>query len=61
MNVSMILIVIGALETILKEWVKGLEYLDIRGQMKNHPKYSIIYISQNSEKSHEDLGRLTLT
>ena len=49
MKVKVIPIVIGVLGTIPKGWVKGLEELEITGQV------SIIKIGQNTEKSLGDL------
>ena len=55
---TVIPIVIDALGTIPKELVKGLEYLEIRGQGGYHPDNSIIKIGQNSEKNPGTWGRL---
>ena len=54
-------VVIGALGTTPKGLVKGLEDLEIRGQVETNPNYSIIKIGQNTEKSPEDLKRLSVT
>ena len=57
MKVTVIPIVIGALETILKDFVKGLEKL----KSEDNPNYSIIEGSQNTAKSPGDLRRLAVT
>ena len=57
MKVSVIPIVVGALGTILKGLVKGLEVLEIRG---DHRDYTIINIGQNTEKSPRDLRRFAV-
>ena len=51
---TVIPIAVGALGTIPKGLVKGLKDLEIR----SHPDYSIIKISQNTERSPVDLRRL---
>ena len=58
MKVTVILIVIGTLGTVTEGLVQGLEDLEIRG---DHPNYSIVEISQNTEKSPGDLRRLAVT
>ena len=58
---TVILIVIGTLSTVTKGLIKGLEDLEVRGRVKNHPNYCIIKIGQNSEKSSGDLRRLAVT
>ena len=58
MKVTVIPIVIGALGTVPKELVKGLEGLDTSG---DHPNYSIVEIGQNTKKSPGNLGRLAVT
>ena len=52
----MIPIVIGALGTIPKQLVKGLEYLEIKGQVE-----TIIKIIKNTKKSPGNLMRLSVT
>ena len=44
MKVTVISIVVGALGTIPKGLVKGLEDLEIRGQVETNREYSIIKI-----------------
>ena len=55
MKVTVIPIVIGALGTVTKGLVKGLEYLEIRERVEN---YVIVEIGQNTEKSPGDGGDL---
>ena len=57
-KVTVIPIVIGALGTITKELVQGLEDLEIREEVETIPNYGIIKIGQNTEKSAGDLRRL---
>ena len=52
MKVTVIPILIGALGTVIKGLVQGLE---------DHPNYCIIEIGQNTQKSHGDLMRLAIT
>ena len=52
-------VVIGALGTIPKGLVKGLDDLEIRTST-DHPDESIIKISQNTEKNPGDLLSLKL-
>ena len=54
-------IVIGALGTITKGLIQGLENLEISRTNRDHPNYSIVEISQNTEKSPSDLRRLLVT
>ena len=61
MNVTMMPIVIGALGTVSKGLLQGLEDLEIRGRVESIPNDSIIKISQNTEKSPGDLRRLAIT
>ena len=58
-NDIIVIIIIGALGTVTKGLVQGLEELEIRGPSKLH--YSIIKIGQNTEKSPGDLRRLAVT
>ena len=59
MKVMMIPIVFGALGTIPKELVKGLE--DLKMRSTDHPDYSIIKIGKYTKKSPGDLRRLVVT
>ena len=61
MKVKVIPIVIGALGTVTKRLVQGLEDLVIRGYSGDHPNYSIVEIGQNTEKSPGYLRRLAVT
>ena len=56
---TVIPLVIGALETITKGLVKGLKELEIGG--RGHPDYSIVKIGHNTEKSPKDLRKLAVT
>ena len=56
-KVTLIRIVAGVLETILKGLVKGLEDVKIRG---DHSDYIIIKIGLNTEKSPGDLRALNI-
>ena len=58
-KVTFIPIVIGALSTDTKGLIRGLEDLEIRGRVETI--YSIIEISQNTEKSPGDLRRVAVT
>ena len=55
MKTMMTPIIIGALDMVTKEIVQGLE------GHGNYSNYSIVEISQNTEKSPGDLRRLTVT
>ena len=55
----MILIVIGALGTVTRGLVQGLENLEIRERVE--AIQTIVEISQNTKKSPRDLRRLALT
>ena len=59
--VMVIPIVLGALGTIPKRLVKGLEDLEIREQSGDHSDYNIIKIGQNTQKSPGDLRRLAVS
>ena len=59
MKVTIIPIVIGALSTINKRLVQGLEDLEIRGPVETIK--TIIEIGQNTEKSPGDLRKLAVT
>ena len=56
MEVTVIPIVIGALCTVTKRLVQGLEDLEIREQCEDRPNYKIIEIGQNTERSPGDLS-----
>ena len=60
MKVTILPIVIGALGTVTKGLVQGLEDLEIIGRV-NTPNYSIVKIGQNTEKSPGYLMRLAVT
>ena len=53
-------VAISALSSVTKGLVQGLEDLEKRGRA-DHPNYSIIKISQNTEKSPGDLRKLNVT
>ena len=57
MKVTLIPIVIGIFCTVTKRLLKGLEDL----KDGDHPNYSIVDNSQNTEKSPGDLRRLAVT
>ena len=59
LRVSVIRIVIGAVETVPKSLERGLEELEIGGRID--PNYSIVEIGQNTEKCPVDLTRLVVT
>ena len=61
MKVTVIPIGIGALGTIPKSYVKGLEELEIRGQVKTIQPIGSIKIGQNTEKSPADSKRFAVT
>ena len=60
MKVGVIPIVIGALGTIPKDLVNGLENKNQRTS-GDYSNYRIIKIGQNTEESPEDLMRLAVT
>ena len=60
MKVTITPIFIGALSTIIKGLVQGLEDLEIRGRV-DPLNYSIVEIGQNIEKSSGDLRRHVVT
>ena len=60
MEVTVIPIVIGALGTIPKRLIKGLEDLKWEDEYRDHSHYSLIRISQNTEKSPGDLWTLAV-
>ena len=60
MKVTIIPIVIGALSTVTKGLVQGLEDLENKTTSRDHPNYCSIEISQNTEKSPGDLMRLVV-
>ena len=51
MKVTVIPIVFGALGTVTKGLVKGLEDLENKRTSEEHPNHGIEQISQNTEKS----------
>ena len=57
MKVTVIQIVIGAIDTVTKWLIKGLEELEIRGRGDNSNN-SIVVICQNTEKNPGDMRRL---
>ena len=61
MKVTVIPVVIGALGTIQKGLVKGLEDFGKKKTSRDHPDNSNIEIGQNTEKSFGDLRKLTVT
>ena len=63
MQVTIILIVIGAFGTVTKGLIKGLEDLEVGGRVETTEwrNYFIIENGQNTEKSPEDLRRLAVT
>ena len=50
--------IIGALDTVTKVLIQGLDNLEIS---RDHSNYSIIEIGQNTEESSGDLRRLAVT
>ena len=62
-NIKLMLIpiVIGALGTVTKGLIKGLGGLGNNRMSRDNPNYCIIEIGQNTEKSHRNLRRLTVT
>ena len=63
MKVTIVPIVIGALGTITKAMLKGLEDVEVGGlyPSTNYPKDSIAEYGQNPETSPGDLRRLAVT
>ena len=61
MKVTIVPIVIGALGTVAKGLLKGLEYLEFSGRVKDYPNDSIAEDGQNTETSPGDLMRLAVT
>ena len=59
MKVTVIPLVIGALGTVTKGLMKGLEELEIRGANENHPSYNIVKIGPNT-KNPGDLRSLAV-
>ena len=59
MKVTVISIVIGALGTISNRLVKGLEDLEIRGQVATIQTIAVIKTGQNTEKIPGDLRILS--
>ena len=56
MKVTVLPIVTGALGTVTKCFVQGLEVLEIR----DYPNYGVVEMGQNTEKSPGDLISLRL-
>ena len=54
-------IVVAALATIPKRLVKGLEDLEIRGQIETVQTTVLLRSCQNPEKIQRDMGRLAVT
>ena len=61
MQVTVILIVVVALQAIQNGFVKRLEELENGGQAKIIKNYSIIEVGQNTEKNPGDLMRLAVS
>ena len=62
MVVIVIPIVVCMLKTILRDLGKRLELLEIRKEIdQNHTGYSIVEISQNTQRSVGDLRRFAVT
>ena len=61
MKVTVISVVIGALETLFQRLGKGTRRIEIQETSGGHPDYCIIKISQNTEKSPGDLKKLAIT
>ena len=61
MQVTIIPIVIGAFGTVTKGLLKGTGGLGSWRTSGDHPNYSIIENSQNTEKSPGNLRRLAVT
>ncbi len=58
MKVTIVPIVIGALGTVIKGLLKGLEDLEVGGRVGDYPNDSITENGQNTKKSPGDLRRL---
>ena len=58
---TVIPIAIGALGTIIEGFIKGTRELGNKRTSRDHPKYCIIQIGQNTEKSPGELRRLFVT
>ena len=58
---TIIPIVIGALGTVTKGLIQGLEDFEITGRVETVQNYSIVKIGQNTEKSPGDLRRLVVS
>ena len=61
MKLTMIPIIIGALNTITNGLAKGLVDLEIGASSGDHPNYSIIKVCENTAKGPGDLRRLAVT
>ena len=60
MNVTVITIVSGALSTGTKDFIQGVEDLEIRKREKSIQTTVIVELGQNTEKSAGDLRRLAV-
>ena len=60
MKVAVIPIVSGALGTIFRGLIRGLELGNLRTN-RDHPNYNIVKIGQNTEKGPGDLRKLAVT
>ena len=60
MQVTIIPIVVGAFGTVTKRFLKGLEDLEVSGQVETIQNYYIIENGQNTEKSPGDSRRLAV-
>ena len=61
MQVKIIPIIIGAFGTVTKEFLKGLEDLEVGGRVETHPNDSTAVNGQNTKKNPGDLRRLAVT
>ena len=60
MKVTVIPIIAGVLETVLKDLEKRLEELEIERNNKDHPDYSTVKNTKIARKSPGDLKRLAV-
>ena len=61
MNVTILPILIGALSTVTKGLLNGLEDLEVDRTGRDYPNDSIAEDGQNPERSPGDLRRLAVT
>ena len=61
MKVTVITIIIAALDTVTKRLVKELEGLKIRGQVETIQTIALLKIRQNTKKSPKDFRTLAIT